>query len=213
MIFLLKIGQSKYIKDMYDNEYLFFNTVASFRKKEKDISGRNDIREANTRIRQLTSLKIITPKGKTINLSENSEKFNAQYNEFPKTVPNNICSFYTLKFDENLKYRKIDERVLRLGNKTLIIYNLEQFIEILDISLEEQRFEFSRKLVEYYNHRAFSGNLTFHHKDDLYNYQNEYRILLKTLGTNTINLKLPGLQKISKVVNSDELNTIEVNIT
>lgn len=197
MDFLLKVGQEKYVRDMYDKEYLFFNTFSSFRNTEKDPCGRNDPREANTKNKQVTYLEIKTPDGKTIKLSEISKNFNAQFNEFLNTIPHNICSLYTLKFDENSKFKEIDARVLCLGDKTLIIYNLEQFFKILDKSLEGQRFEFSRKLVKYYNYKTFDGDLTFHHKDDSYSYQNEYRILIETPGTNTINIGLPGLKKIS----------------
>jgi hypothetical protein len=210
MDFLLKIGQGKYIEDMYNKEYLFFNTFASFRKKEKDPCGRNDPREANTKNKQLTYLEITTSTEKTIKLSEISKQFNAQYNEFPTVIPYNICSLYTLTFEKNLKYKEIGDRVLCLGDKTLILYNLGQFFEILDKSLKEQKFEFSRKLVTYYNYKTFDGELSFHHKDNSYNYQNEYRILLQTPGTNTVNLKLSGLKKISAVVDTDKINTLEL---
>jgi len=210
MDFLLKVGQEKYVRDMHDKEYLFFNTFSSFRTNEKDPCGRNDSREANTRIKQVTFLEIKTPEGKTIKLSEISKNFSAQFNEFPTVIPHNICSLYTLRFDQDFKFKQIDERVLCLGDKTLIIYNLGQFFEILDKSLERQRFEFSRKLVNYYNFRTFNGDLTFHHKEATFSYQNEYRILIETLGENTINIELPGLKNISAVVDTEKLNTLEL---
>lgn len=40
MDFLLKIGKGKYIKEIYENEYLFFNSFSSFRSNEKDPCGR-----------------------------------------------------------------------------------------------------------------------------------------------------------------------------
>lgn len=210
MTFLLKIGLGKYIEDMYQKEYLFFNTLASFRANEKDPGYRNDPKEANSKIKQLKYLEITLPSGKAIKLHENSPQFNAQYNEHPTIIPNNICSLYSLTFDKKLNYKEIDERVLCLGDKTLIIYNIEKFFEILDNSIEELKLALSRKPVEYYNYKTFDGDLSPHHKEDSFIFQNEYRILLITPGTKTINLKLPGLKKISVIVNTNQINTLKL---
>lgn len=197
---------------MYNNEYLFFNLFSTFRTNDKDPCGRNDPREANIKNIQVTNLKIATPTGKTIKLSEISKEFNAQYNEFPTVIPNNICSLYTLHLQDDFSYEKIDDRVLFLGDKTLLIYNLRLFFEILDNSIERQKFEYSRKPVTYYNHRIFDGDLTFHHKDEAFSYQREYRVLLKTPGTEKIKIELPGLKKISTVVDTDKINTLQLEM-
>jgi hypothetical protein len=210
MDFVLKVGQEKYIRDMYEKEYLFFSVFSSFRTSEKDPCGRNDPREANTKNKQVTYLEIKTPDGKTIKLNEISKNFNAQFNEFPSVIPHNICSLYTLKFDEELRFKEVDNRVLCLGDKTLIIYKLEEFFEILDKALESQKFEYSRKPVKYYNCKSFDGDLTFHHKEESFSYQNEYRILIETPGTNPINIGLPGVKKVSAVVDTGKINTHEL---
>ncbi len=197
---------------MYEKEYLFFNSFSSFRTNDKDSFGRNDPREANTKNKQVTYFEITVPNGKTIKLSEISKQFSAQYNEFPKVIPNNICSLYTLHFANNFSYQKIDDRVLCLGEKTLIIYNLGRFFDILDNSFEIQKFEFSRKPVIYYNYKTFDGDLTFHHKEESFSYQSEYRILIKTSGTHKVKIELPGLKKISAVVDTAKINTLAVKI-
>lgn len=212
MDFLLKIGKGKYINEMYENEYLFFNSFSSFRSNEKDPCGRNDPREANTKNKQVINLEITTPTGKTIKLSEISKEFNAQYNEFPTIIPNNICSLYTLHLQDDFSYQKIDNRILSLGDKTLLIYNLGQFFEILDNSLERQKFKFSRKPVTYYNYKTFDGDLTFHHKVDSFSYQSEYRIFINSLGSEKVKIELPGLKKISVVVDTDKVNTLELKM-
>lgn len=212
MDLLLKVGLGQYINDMYENEYLFFNSFSSFRTNDKDPCGRNDPREANTKNNQVTYLEIATPTGKTIKLSEISKEFNAQYNEYPAVIPNNICSLYTLHIRDDFSYKKIDDSVLCLGDKTLLIYNLGQFFELLDDTLERQKFQFSRKPVTYYNYKTFDGELTFHHKDDSFSYQSEYRIFLQTSGTEKIKIKVPGLKKISAVVDTDKINTLELKM-
>lgn len=207
---LVKLGEEKYIDDMYKNEYLFFNSFSSFRQSEKDPYGRNDPREANTKNKQVRYLEIITDTGAAIKLSEISINFNSQFHESPSEVPHNICSLYTLHFNEEFKSPEIDDRILRLGNRALIIYDLDQFFDTLDNALEMQGLAFSRRSVRYYDHKTYDGNLTFHDKDSEFSYQNEYRILIKTSGKEKLSIHLPGLSTISAVIDTKLLATIEV---
>ena len=195
----LKIAEAKYIDDMYSSEYLFFNTYSSFRAKEKDESGRQDPREANTTNRQATYIEIDIPGKETIKLNEIMSNFNAQFNEHPTKIPFNICSLYTIGINGDDSFKRIDERVLKLGDKAILIFNLKRFFEILDEQLETRNIGFSRKPVTYYNYKTIDGDLTFHHKEDSFNYQNEYRVLLKTEGNTGIKIQLPGLREISKI--------------
>jgi len=94
----------------------------------------------------------------------------------------------------------IDERILELGEKGLLIFNLKRFFEILDGPFENQNRTFSRKPVQYYNYETFNGELTLHHKEESLSYQKEYRILLMTEDQNPVKVQLHGLKEISKVV-------------
>ncbi len=209
-MFFLKVGQSKYIMDMYQNEYLFFNLFSAFRNKDHDPSGRNDPRECNLTNKQVTYLEITPPGGQTIKLSEISIEFNAQFTEYPKTIPFNICSLFMLSFDENYKFEPLDQRVINLGDKILLIYDVRSFIKILTSSLEREHFKFTAKPAEYYNPKIFNGTLDPHMKDDCFEYQKEYRILIDTPGTESIKLKLPGLITFSSVIDSKDINSLEI---
>ena len=197
--FLLKIGKEKYIEDMYQKEYLFFNTLRSFRGDNKDVSGRSDPREANILNTQLTYFETTTSKGTKIKHSEISKEFNGQYNEHPTEIPYNICSLYMLEVTEDLKIKRVDKKVLNLGSRSLLIYNLEKFYKSLDSSLTKLGIEYSRKPIIYYDHRTFDGKLNFHNKDKEFSYQNEYRILLQTPGTDTMKISIPGLKEFSTI--------------
>lgn len=107
--FLLKIGKPNHVFDMYENEYLFFNTLRNFRATKKDESGRLDPREANTLNTQMSYLEITTSTGKNIKLSEISKEFNAQYNEHPAEIPYNIVPFSFSSLMRNL----ISEELMR----------------------------------------------------------------------------------------------------
>ena len=208
--FFLKIGKKERIEDMYENEYLFFNTLRSFRATKKDESGRADPREANTLNTQLTYLELTTSKGIEIKLSELSKEFSAQYNEHPTEIPYNICSLYTLKIREDLRIERVDKRIHNLGTRSLLIYNLQSFFNALDSSLSSLRIEYSRKPVIYYDYRTFEGELNLYHKDEEFSFQNEYRILLQTPGTETMKIPIPGLKTFSALVETHTLNTIKL---
>lgn len=208
--FFIKIGKQEHIEDMYENEYLFFNTLRRFRASKKDEFGRDDPREANTLNSQLTYLEIITLEGEKIKLSEISKEFNGQYNEHPTVIPYNICSLYTREIKENLKIKPVVQKVLNLGTRSLIIYNFEKFFNALDTSLASLGIEYSRKPVIYYDHRTFEGKLTLHHKDQEFSFQNEYRILLQTPGTEPMKIPIPGLKTFSALGESKTINTIKL---
>lgn len=208
---LLKIGKPSHIKDMYDNEYLFFNSLSKFRTKSKDEEGRTDPREANVLNTQINHLEITTSKGIKIKLSEISKEFNAQYNEYPTDIPYNICSLYTFELDESLEFKKIDSRILKLGKNTLLISNLQEFFKSLENSIAGLHYEFSRKPVKYYDHKSFDGKLTLHHKDEEFSYQKEYRILIDTLGTEPLKIPIPGLKKFSAIVATNQLSSLKID--
>lgn len=211
MDFLIKIAPGKYIDDMYENEYLYFSFFSAFRVREKDLAGRNDPREGNLKISQIRFLEITNPAtGRKYKLHEISKEFNAQYNEHPTGLPNNVCSFYTLRFDDTLAFEKIDDRMTNLGDKSILIYNLGRFFEALDKSLDEQGIPYSRKSVLYYDYKTFEGDLTFHHKDSSFNFQKEYRVILSTPGKEALKIAVPGLKEISAVVETKKLKTLEL---
>lgn len=204
MFFLAKIHSSKYINDMYENEYLYFNTLMEFRAKEKDEAGRLDPKEGNLKNIQARYLTI--GKGeKKIELHKVLSNFSAQFSEHFVDPKINCCSLYSLKMEINGGSPKIDERISLMGDKVLLIHNTTKFFEILDQSIENQGYEFSRKHVKYYDPKKHDGELSLHHKDEKFSFQNEYRILLAPTNNQPIKLKLSGLQQVCTVFSSNTL--------
>lgn len=206
----LKVGKSKYIMDMYANEYLFFSPLAAFRAKERDPSGRNDPREGNLTNHQAKDLEITVPNGPKIKLQEVSSQFTAQFIESPTVLRYNVCSLYLLRLDGHLQFPPIDDRMLSMGDMTLVIHNATSFLEVLDESLSSETFDFSRKPVKYYDPKTFNGSLGVHDKDNCLEYQSEYRIILDTPGTAGIKVKLPGLKEMSTLRSTDVINKIKL---
>jgi hypothetical protein len=210
MMLLAKIQDEKYINDMYENEYLYFNSLTKFRSDVKDLAGRFDERELNTKNLQLTNL-CIKRGDREIELSEVFSNFKGQYMEHPDDLDVNCCSLFTIDIDSNGALSEISDKALEMGNKMLLVFDCLAFFKILDESVEKFGYEFNRRPVIYYDPKTYNGDLTLHHKDQAYNFQEEYRILIKPTGNKPVKVFLPGLSKISVVIDSWSARAIEVN--
>lgn len=198
---LAKVGSAKNVKDMYSNEYMYFNTFERFRQGEKDEAGRNDRREGNLYTTQLTYLSVKVG-DKTYELSEKALKFQGQYNEHLDKPKINICSLLHIKFDDKLSIIPFDQKVLEFGEQTMLIYEPNRFLEILDEQLESMNYEYSRRLVEYYDPNQHNGELSMHHKDFAFQWQQEYRILIAPEGVKPVKIPIPKLKEISTIIDT-----------
>ena len=196
---------------MYNKEYLYFNSLKGFRANPRDKSGRLDPRELNMKNRQLTRLTIKIPKGKEFHIHE-STKFSAQYMEHLSVPKINCCSLHWIDIEIDEQPKSHNNRLIELGDKTLLIYEWKQFFDKLDEAIEERGFQYSRRKVEYYNPKQFDGDLTLHHKDIAFSWQNEYRILIAPTDNEPIKISIPGLKKISKVVDTKDMATLRIKI-
>ena len=200
-----------YIEDMYENEYLYFKSLRDFRGKDSDQTGRLDPRELNLKNTQIATLSIKTDTAE-IHLHEILEKFNAQHMEYLAESKINCCSLHWLEIEPEQAPSTYDSKLLKMGNKAILIYDLNKFYEILDSALEQLRFEYSRKKVTYYNPKKFNGEINLHHKDEQYKYQNEYRILIYPTDNEPLNLKLVGLKEISTIIDTKDIVNLRIEI-
>jgi hypothetical protein len=94
MKILSKISSSKYAQDMLDNDYLFFQSLSSFRTSAYDTTGRLDPRELNLKNEQLIWLSI-TVDSKTIKF-DRSTGLRGQFNEYLSEPTINCCSLHMI---------------------------------------------------------------------------------------------------------------------
>lgn len=208
MLFLVKINDSEYIDDMYEKEYLYFKSLKDFRSTANDNSGRLDPRELNLKNEQLSTLTIKFDSNE-ISLHD-QEEFSVQFMEFLSDSNINCCSLHWVEIEPEQPSLTFQKKVLRMGDKALLIYNWKRFFDILDTSIDEMGFEYSRRKVTYYNPKEFSGDLSLHHKDEAYKWQSEYRILIAPTENAPICIPLPGLRKISCVINTKNLENLRI---
>lgn len=211
MLILSKIHKAEFIEDMYEKEYLRFSSLKDFRSDSKDLTGRLDSRELNVKNVQLKTLTISTDKNELV-LHEAFNEFNAQYMEHLSNPKTNCCSLHWMEIEPEQPPTTFNYKLLSMGDKALLIYDWIKFFEILDSSIEELKLKYSRKKVEYYNPKSFNGDITLHHKNEQYSWQNEYRILISPTDDQPINISIKGLKKISYVIDSKNYENIRIKL-
>lgn len=209
MLILTKIHEAKFIEDMFENEYLYFKSLKDFRDDSKDLTGRLDPRELNLKNEQLITLTVQND-DKEIHLNKAFKGFNGQYIEHLSEPKINCCSMHWLEIEPGESPSTFNDKLLGMGDKALLIFDWKKFFDILDQSLENLKLEYSRKKVEYYNPKTFSGDLSLHHKNEEFNWQNEYRILIAPTDNKPINVPLKGMKKISCVIDSKDYESIRI---
>ncbi|MFC2126350.1 hypothetical protein ACFLU5_16275 [Bacteroidota bacterium] len=204
MLILAKIQDERFISDMYNKEYLYFKSLKYFRSNKEDPSGRLDSKELNLKNVQLKYLSIKTGT-KDIEISKIFSDFNAQYMEHLSSPKINCCSLYSFTIEPDNPNVNIDSRILDMGNMMLIIHNVTAFFKILDESNERNNYKYSRKFVTYYKPETYDGALILHHKDQAFDYQKEYQILIAPTDKKPIKIELPGLREISTILDIESL--------
>lgn len=211
MLFLSKIHLAKYIDDMYENEYLYFNSLLEFRSSTIDKTGRLDPKELNLKNTQLATLTFLVD-CKEIHLHNILKDFNGQLMEHLTETKINCCSLHWLEIEPEETSTTFHEKLLLMGDKMILIFDCEMFFKILDSSIEKLGMEYSRKKVIYYDPKMYNGKLSLHHKDKKYEFQNEYRILISPTDNRPIKLPLPGLKKICHVIETKHYEKMRIQI-
>jgi len=211
MLILTKIHKTEFIEDMYENEYLYFGSLKDFRSPTKDKTGRFDPRELNLKNEQLTTLTVSTG-DKEIHLHQILKEFSAQYMEHLSKPKINCCSLHWLEIEPGYPSSTLHDRLIEMGEKALLIYDWKMFLDILDRSIENLGLEYSRKKIEYYSTKKFSGDITLHHKDEEYSWENEFRILIARTNNQPMKISIKGLKQISCVMNTKDLENLRIKI-
>lgn len=206
---LLKFGKTNHILDSFRNDYLYFSPLMFFRSSNKDKFGMFDPREGNLKIIQGKRL-TVTIKGKELHLHDMFKNFDCQYQEYPTKISGNVCSLHMLVMEEMQKTFSFDDRLYLEDGKALLIYDVPRLFNSIDESLRLLDMGFQRADVIYYDPKTLSGDLSFFHKDKSFDFQNEYRILLKTPGNSPVKIKMADLKEYSIVL---DFETLKAGIT
>lgn len=138
--------------------------------------------------------------------------FNAQFSEYLTNPKINCCSLYSIILKDGLPSSTIDDRILTMGDKALIIYDYNRFFEILDKSILDNKMHYSRRFITYYNPKTHDGEISLHHKNNIFQFQQEYRVLISPTNNQPVKIPIPELKEISTVIDSNKLKTLSVRL-
>jgi hypothetical protein len=209
----IKFSEAKFIDDMYQNEYLYFNKYSKFRDNNPGEKARFDPREGNLTNTQARDLEL------TINLHGGNVKLgmgnnsSAQFCEHLKDTPLISCSLFSALLTEGSNNIQVDERMRQFGDKALVILNHTTFWNMLDEALINDEKWYKRDFLELYDPRIHNGKLSYFHKDVTYEYLNEYRIIKQVDNAVPTIVYLPGLRSISMIADFDDIKEFTVNVS
>ncbi len=202
-LYLFKFGEYEYMKKLYEEGELFFNTIYYFKKLE-DENLRGDKNENLSHCLQSSSTKIII-NNEIINTTGSIKIYNPYKDNFNFT---HIFSMSSLYDEETLDF---DHRIKQFGDSSIIIYNIQEFFfrlkkgldKIIDIGYLES---FNYNKVKYYDLDIHHGKLDVFSKSHKYSFQKEWRLGLRLSNNNSepYSLKIGDLTDIAKIVKTED---------
>ena len=183
---LIKIGEAKYQKLLFEKGEIFMQTLAHFQKLEDNV-GRGDIYEGSEFIEQIRSLKFENHQTR-IELSSESGNFkDANMIRINQESNWNVYSLIGISKLDIGKENFISESNTKLGEFFILIYNVKEFMLRISDKLNSLGLQSSWNWVNYYDEYKYEGSLNPFFKPNYFKYQNEVRVV--TRNTNNLPLK------------------------
>ena len=197
--FLLKFGKIEHLTELLNVGHVYIKPGDFF--KQNIDHGRFDKTEGRQRLQNLKdSYFELRPKGESQWRRLNFQK--GKFENWFKISEYFIYSLYYISEDETKEnpYFQIPETMKQMGDSYLVINNPKQFMDRIEKRLEKTGFEFNYGIVNYYDETQDQKNLTLFHKPKSFEYQNEFRILLKSNLTVPIEFDIGNLTDIAEII-------------
>lgn len=204
----IKFGSEKNILDLYENGTIYCNSIEYFRKLEDDLL-RGDSYEGTFRITNFppgSEITVKLPNCQEIELTT----ANLHLREFYTDIRGNMYCLTALTREEvmNLGTLKLDPKNARFGSHFLLVRNNKQFFDRLIAGFEKENLKIFKDFVKYYDKRSINAELDIFHKSNEFEYQKEFRIIIKNEGQNPIKIQIGSLKEISQIFETKDLETL-----
>lgn len=203
-MFLIKIGERKYIDKLYKQGLIHMKNINWFRKYE-DKKLRGDKDEGILGIEQLSELKLLH-NGKLLGRSNSAQ---LKFHDY-KNKGNLYCMIAITSRDDPENF-KIDEKNKDFGDCFVVITAVRDFIKRIENKLKELGFEYEYGLVDYYNPKGYSGPLNIFRKPDDFEYQKEFRVFVKRNKPSPLNFEIGSIEDIAFIFDIEKLDKIGIN--
>lgn len=188
---LIKIGKQEYIEKLHKNGEVYMQRLSEYRGVEHSAQG--DKYEGFSHIFQ----------GRQVCLKINREQVHPEgaiyILESTLINPFVFCSFALQKHHLENNLNRLSKKLLDFGETALVITNIEEFYSRVQDNIAEQD-TIEADLVSYINPETYHGDMGVFKKQDIYEYQSEFRIAVERESNEQyIKINLGSLEDISRI--------------
>ncbi len=198
---LIKFGNEKNLKNLLKKGEVYMRSIKSFREDDK--SGIGDRYEGMSIISNNSS-----PYIKEQNPLKNrpNKMHITQVSVHREGHVGNIFSTYAISgLSLKTPVHQIDQRMKDNGSHCLVITNVKDFTERIFNSLKEKGFKYEEGLVKYNNFEKNYHTPNYFKKSDIWSYQMEHRIFVKTPQESPLIINIGSIEKYTEMYKSVDL--------
>lgn len=203
----IKIGRKDHINALQKDGFLYCNTVKYFRLVEQEDFNRHDAREGAYKTEVVGSPEKYNLYFKGERVSKKIEFMRTQEFNLSKQNFKLFCLF-GIKIMHATGKTFVDNKTSEFGEKALFITNLFEFIKRVKSRLHKLKIDFKWGHVKYYKESGVNEKLTEFDKPDIFEHQNEFRLLIKEESTTPFTFKIGSIEDISILFDTNDLKKI-----
>lgn len=199
----LRIGEPKYIMDLYENGTVYMNTLNFFRTI-KDASLRGDPKEGAINLTDVRSEAIIKV---SVNIRGTELDIHPTHIRYGNFLSGNLYCLYSISSNWHPDPRdfKFDPRNLEFGPLCLMIKQPGVFIERVETELKKSGYKFEHGFVKYYDEQTQPRNMTPFHKPKVFEYQREFRLYVDNENDEPLKINIGTMESYCEVFEAKDL--------
>jgi hypothetical protein len=193
----LKFGKEAHLKELLQGN-IYINHSSFFKKDiQHGIYDKNEgrkslvnLKESVIQIKEMTSTE-----WKSINITKGKIQSWNDMTDF------HIFSLFQITENEtrSMEYFSFSDEIRKMGDHFLIINNPKVFVDKMDSELNNCKYYFERATISYYDQTENQENVSAFHKTSEYEYQKEFRYLIKGNTKQPLRLKIGSLTDIAEI--------------
>jgi hypothetical protein len=205
--YFVKFGKGQNIMELRNNGIVYFNPLSFFKNIEND-EVRNDELEGALRIEQVREIQLYS-EGEII--ARQLPGSNAQLYFHDKENNGKVFSLYAITEEKHTDQDFVfDDRLLKFGDKLLLITNTKIFIERIIRQIKSRNLKFNLGYVNYYDKNMYSGSLNPFQKPDVFKYQYEFRVFIESCDQLPMKIEIGSIKNISQILDSPAIEKMKI---
>ena len=195
----VKVGQKNHLESLQKDGLLYMNTLGYLRKIE-GMSG--DKNEGTMDFFQGKKIKLV------ILPHSRQDPFPAKglismQSSYSPDLKKNVFCMHAITDD----YSALDEKNFERSSHALVIFNPQEFLELLNAAVSKDKADFYYGFVEYVDKKTYHGQMGCFKKFEEFKYENEYRIMRNYPTGKPFPFTIGSLEDISELVKVKDVVT------